>query len=102
MRESNAPTTQASTGTAQTSTYIEEDPYDNGTNKDDMYHMQARCYSYQTSSSYQVHRPKSLWQPYYMEAYENELETVDELQHVGELGMNPPYQFGTHRKDPLA
>ena len=39
----------------------------------------------------QVHRLESRWQPYYMKAYKNELETVDELQHLGKFGMKPPY-----------
>ena len=30
------------------------------------------------------------------------METVDELQHLGEFGMKPPYRFGTHEEDPLA
>ena len=50
----------------------------------------------------QVHRPESLWQLYYMEGYKNELETVDKRQHLGELRMKPPYQFGTLEEDQLA
>ena len=36
-----------------------------------------------------------------MEAYEKELQTVDELQHLGEFIMKPPYKFWTHEEDPL-
>ena len=101
MGEANAPKTQASTRSAQTTAYTEEEDLDDdGTNVED-YDMQD--WSYNQPPSYdQVHRPESLWQPYYMEAYENELETVDELQHLGEFRMKPPYQFGTHEEDPLA
>ena len=82
-------------------TYTEEDPDDDGTNVQD-YDMQDWSYSNQPSSYDQVHLPESLWQLYYMEADENELETVDELQHLGEFGMKPAYQFATHKEDPLA
>ena len=75
------------------------DPYDNGTNED--YDMQYWSYSNQPHSNDQVHRPESLWQAHYMEAYENELKTVHELQHLHEFGMKPPYWFGTHEEDPL-
>ena len=91
MQESNTPKTQASTRTNQSRTYTEEDPYDNGTNKEELHDMQDWSYLNQPSSYDQVHRPESPWQPYYMEAYENELETVDELQHLGEFGMKPTY-----------
>ena len=37
-----------------------------------------------------------------MKQYEHEMETVDELRHLGAFGMKPPYQFGTHKDDPLA
>ena len=80
------------TRTNQSTTYTKEDPYhDKGTNKDELYDMQDWSYSNQPPSYDQVHRPESLWQPYYMEGYENELETVDELQHLGEFGMKLPY-----------
>ena len=101
MRQSNAPKTQATTRSAQTTTYTEEDPDDNGTTVED-YDMQDWSYSNQPASYNQVHRPESLWQPYYREADENEVETVDELQHLGKFGMKPPYQFGTHEEDLLA
>ena len=98
---------KASTRASQSIFYIEEDPYDNGTyndgaNEDELYHMQDWSSSTQPPSYDEVHRPEFLWQPYYMEAYENELEIVDELQHLGEFGMKPPYRFGTHEEDPLA
>ena len=34
--------------------------------------------------------------------YNREVETVDELRHLGTFGMKPPYRFGTHEDDPLA
>ena len=56
---------------APSTTYTEKEPYDNGTSEDDLYDMQDWSYSNQPPSYDQVHRPESLWQPYYMEAYEN-------------------------------
>ena len=38
----------------------------------------------------------------HMKAYENELETAHELQHLGIFGQKPPYRFGTHEEDPLS
>ena len=87
MGDSNAPKMQASTRTAQSTTYSEKDPYNNGTNEDDTYNMQDWSYLNQPPSYDQVHRPKSLWQLYCTEACENELETVHELQHLREFGM---------------
>ena len=37
-----------------------------------------------------------------MEQYEHEIETIDELQYLGQFGMKPPYRFGTHEDDPPA
>ena len=37
-----------------------------------------------------------------MEAYENKLESVDELQHLGEFRIKPHFRFGTHEEDLLA
>ena len=59
-------------------------------------------YSNQPPSYNQVHRPEFLWHVYYMEGYQNWLETVDELQHLSELRMKQPYRFRTHKEDLLA
>ena len=37
-----------------------------------------------------------------MKRYNHEVETIEELRHVGTFGMKPPYRFGTHEDDPLA
>ena len=37
-----------------------------------------------------------------MPQYNHEIETIDQLRHLGTFGMNPPYRFGTHEDDPLA
>ena len=37
-----------------------------------------------------------------MEQYEHEIESVDELQHLGTLGMKPPYRVRTHEDNPFA
>ena len=69
MGEWDAPKTQASIRSAQTTAYTEEeDPDDDGTKVED-YDMQDWSYSTSQPPGYdQVHRPESLWQPYYMEA----------------------------------
>ena len=36
-------------------------------------------------------RPEPLWQPNYREQYDHEIETVDELQHLGTFRMKPPH-----------
>ena len=105
MGESSTPRTQASTPSTRTTTYTDYDKYGTNVEHYDMPDTYGRDWSYSTSQppGYdQVHRPESLWQPYYMETYENELEIVDELQYLGEFGMKLPYQFGTHEEDPLA
>ena len=42
-----------------------------------------------------------MWQPYNMPQYNHEIETVDQLRHLGTFGMKPPYRFGTHEDDPM-
>ena len=49
-----------------------------------------------------VLKPESLWQPYNMQQYNHEVETIDQLRHLGTFGMKPPYRFGMHEHDPLA
>ena len=46
-------------------------------------------------------KPEPLWQPYNMPKYNHEIETVDQLQHLGTFGMKPPYRFGTHEDDSI-
>ena len=45
--------------------------------------------------------PESKWQPYNMPQYNHEIETIEELQHLGTFGLKPPYRFGTHEDDPM-
>ena len=45
--------------------------------------------------------PESKWQPYNMPQYNHEIETIDELRHLGTFGFKPPYRFGTHEDDPM-
>ena len=37
-----------------------------------------------------------------MKQYDHEVETIEELRHLGTLEMKPPYRLGTHGDDPLA
>ena len=62
----------------------------------------AQSWSSPSPSYNFVSRSEPLWQPYYMEQYENQIETVDELWHLGTFRMKPPYRSGTHKDDPLA
>ena len=82
----------------------EDGTYDGGTyndgNEDNSYAAQSW---WTPLPSYDfVCRPEPLWGPYHMEQYEHEIETIDELQHLGTFGMQPPYRFGTHEHDPIA
>ena len=110
---SNAPRTQTSTRTNESNSSFEEEDdddayregtYDGGTyndgNGDNLYAAQSS--STPPPSYTSVPRPEPLWQPYYMEQYQHENETVDERQHLGTFEMKPPYRFGTHEEDPLA
>ena len=36
-----------------------------------------------------------------MEKHQHEIETVDDLRHLGTFRMKPPYRFGMHEDDPL-
>ena len=47
-------------------------------------------------------KPESLWQPYNIPQYNHEIETIDQLRHLGTFEMEPPYRFETHEDDPLA
>ena len=53
--ESNAPKTQASTRTNQSTMYTEEDPYDHGKNEDELYNIHDWFYSNQPAGYNQVH-----------------------------------------------
>ena len=37
-----------------------------------------------------------------MQQYNHEVETIENLRHLGKFRMKPPYRFGTHEKDPIA
>ena len=107
---SNAPRTQATTRTNQSDSYLEQVNNDDAygdlpdsyidDNEDNSYARQS--WSTPLPSYDAVRRPEPLWQPYHMERYDHEVETVDELRHLGTFRMKPPYRFGTHKDDPLA
>ena len=46
-------------------------------------------------------KPEPLWQPYNMPQYNHEIQTVDQLRHLGTFGMKPPYRFETHEDIPM-
>ena len=100
----------ATTRTNQSDSYFEQDDDDDAyRDLPDSYINDNEHNSYATQSwstplpSYDtVRRPEPLWQPYHMEQYDHEVETADELRHLGTFGMKPPYRFGTHEDDLLA
>ena len=47
-------------------------------------------------------QPESPWQLYHMRQYKHEVETIENLPHLGTFRMKPSYRFGTHEDDPLA
>ena len=111
---SNAPKTQASTRTNQSDSYYQDaDSYYH----DDDYNYDAEPwplesddeaeYPYEPARSTaplsydSVPVPESKWQPYNMPQYNHEIETIDELRHLGTFGLKPPYRFGTHEDDPM-
>ena len=49
-----------------------------------------------------VSKQESLWQPYNMQQYNHEVETIDQPRNLGTFGMKPPCRFATHEDDPFA
>ena len=103
----NAPRTQATTRRNQSDSYLEQD--NDEEDYGDLPNVDDEDYTYATQSwsvpppSYDtVRKPESLWQPYSLQQYNHEVETIEELRHLGTFGMKPPYRFGTHEDDPLA
>ena len=104
----NAPRTQAATETNQSDSYYYNDDDEDYGDLPDAWSDDAD-YVYATQSwstpppSYDtVRKPESLWQPYNMQEHNHEVETIDQLRHLGTFGMKPPCRFGTHEDDPLA
>ena len=67
-------------GTYDDGTY-DDGTYDDGS-EGNLYAMQGLSYSSQPPSYDKVRGLESLWQPDYMERYDNELETIHELPHL--------------------
>ena len=107
---SNAPRAQGSTRMNQSNSYFEEEDHEDAYkgmpdsyidyNEDDLY--AAQIWWTPPPSYDSVRRPESLRQPYHMEQYAHEIETVDRLPHLGTFGMKPPYRSGTHEDILLA
>ena len=107
-RLSNAPRTQATTRTNQSDSYFDNDDHEDYGDLPDAW-SNYEDYAYATQSwstplpSYDtVPQPESLWQPYHMQQYNPDVETIEQLRHLGTLGMKPPYRFEMHKDDPLA
>ena len=107
---SHARKTQATSRTNHSDSYFEQDDDEEDYGDlPDSYTLDDEDYWYATWSwsnpppSYDtVRQPESLWQPYHMQQYDHEVQTIEELRHLGKFGMKPPYPFGTHEDDPLA
>ena len=105
--QSHAPRTQASTRTNQSDSYHYNDDDENylpdawSDNEEDYAYDTTQSWSTPPPSYDTVLKPEPLWQPYNMPQYNHEIETVDQLRHLGTFGMKPPYRFGTHEDDPM-
>ena len=106
--QSNAQRTQATTRTNQSDSYFHNDDDEDYGDLSDAW-SDNEDYAYATESwstpppSYHtVPKPESLWQPYNMQQYKHEVQTIEQLRHLGTFGMKPPYRFGTHEDDSLA
>ena len=107
---SNALRTQATTRNHQSGSYFEQDDDDDDYGDlPNFYNIDDKDYSYATQSCWTpppnydtVRQPESLWQPYHMQRYDDDVETIKELRHLDTFGMKPPYRFGTKEDDPLA
>ena len=100
MRESNVLRTQASTGTTTytNNDHMYADHYHMPDTYEQDYYSEQQCpYSTGQPPCYDpVHRPESFWQPYYLAGHKNELQTIDERQHLGKFRTKPPERFETH------
>ena len=106
--QSNAPRTQATIRTNQSDSYFDNENDEDYRDLPDAW-SDGEDYAYATQSwsmpppGYDtVLKPEALWQPYNMQQYNHEVETIKQLRHLGTFGMRPPYRFGTHKEDPLA
>ena len=103
--QSNAPKTQASTLTNQSDSYYyndDDEPWPVESDDEEDYGYDAtQSWSTPPPSYDTVPAPKPLWQPYNMPQYNHEIETVDQLRHLGTFRTTPPYRFGTHEDDPM-
>ena len=101
----NAPRTQASTRTNQSDSYYyndDDEPWPlESDDEEDYAYSPTQSWLTPPPSYDTVPAPEPLWQPYNMPQYNHEIETVDQLRHLGTFGMKLPYQFGTHEDDPM-
>ena len=105
--QSNASRTQASTRTNQSHSYYYNDDDEDylpdawSDNEEDYAHDTTQSWSTPPPSYDTVPKPEPLWQPYNMPQYNHEIQTVDQLRHLGTLEMKPSYRFGTHKDDAM-
>ena len=102
----NAPKTQASTRTNQSDSYYYDDDY--WLESDDEEEYPYKPLAFDATQSWLTPPPsydsvpvaEPMWQPYNMPQYNHEIETVEQLRHLGTFRLKPPYRFGTHEDDP--
>ena len=108
--QSNAPKTQASTRTNQSDSYYyndDDEPWPLESDDGEEYPYEpsafdtAQSWSTPPPSYDSVPVPEPQWQPSNMPQYNHEIETVEQLRHLGTFGLKPPYQFGTHEDHPM-
>ena len=96
---------QASTRTNQSDSYYyndDDEPWPLESDDEEDYAYEAtQSWSTPPPSYDTVPAPEPLWQPYNMPQYNHEIETVNQLRHLGTFRMKPPYRFGTHEDDAM-
>ena len=109
QRPENASYHLSTTRINQSDSYFEQDDYDedygdlpDSWTDDEDYTYATQGWSTPPPSYDTVQQPESLWQQYHMQQYDHEVETIEELRHLGTFRMKPPYRFGTHEDNPLA
>ena len=101
---------QASTRTNQSDSYYyndDDEPWPLESNDEEEYPYEPSAYDATQSFSTpppsydSVPVPEPQWQPYNMPQYNHEIETVEQLRHLGTFGLKQPCRFGTHEGDPM-
>ena len=106
--QSYSPKTQGSTRTNQSDSYYyndDDEPWPLKSDDEEEYPYEPSTYdatqdwSTPPPSYDSVPVPEPQWQPCNMPQYNDEIEIVEQLRHLGTFRLKPPYQFRTHEDD---